>query len=103
MNRDHGSDPLKSVIAEYAELRREKVKVEARLTQRIHFYTPLRGTQRYAKESESMNTPCNLSRLRVIDLMCTRIEKYHSLNRIEVLDFTLRTFAAFAMNDLDSI
>ena len=49
MNRDHGSDPLKSVIAKYAELRREKVKVEARLTQR---------TQRYAREDQGTQAKC---------------------------------------------
>jgi hypothetical protein len=49
LNRDHGSDPLKSVIAEYAELRREKVKVEARLTQR---------TQRYAREDQATQARC---------------------------------------------
>jgi hypothetical protein len=37
------------------------------------------------------------------DFMFPNLEKHHSLNRIEVLDFTLRTFASFALNDLDSI
>ncbi len=37
------------------------------------------------------------------DLMFPNFEEHYSLNRIEVLDFTLRTFATFALKDLVSI
>ena len=48
-----------------------------------------------------MKTLFYTSRRKCIDLICTGFDNYQSPNRIDVLDFPSRTFASFALNDLD--
>lgn len=49
-----------------------------------------------------MKTLFYTSHLKCIDLTCTEFDNYQSPNRIDVLDFPSRTFAPFALNDLDN-